>query len=214
MTDQPTRVLVLRHGQSEWNATGRWQGRADTALDDVGRAQAAAAAEVLGTFDSIWSSDLQRAMETAVIIAGRLGIGPVLVDGRLAETDVGPWQGLTLAEIEVDWPGFVADRRRPPEAEPLEDVVARVSSCLGDIAAQSPGGEVLVVSHAGVLRTMRAACGEEPQRVDNLAGAWFDVHPDGRLVAGAITPSLAETEVSAITRRPAAPSTFEGGDSL
>lgn len=213
MTSQPTRVLVLRHGQSEWNATGRWQGRADTALDDVGRAQAAAAAEVLGSFDSIWSSDLQRAMETAVIIAARLGIGPVLVDGRLAETDVGPWQGLTLTEIEVDWPGFVTARRRPPEAEPLEDVVVRVSECLADIAAQCPGGEVLVVSHAGVLRTMRAACGEEPQRVDNLAGAWFDVYPDGRLAAGAATSSLAGPDLAAAAGPHSVTSTFEN-DSL
>ncbi len=186
----PTRLLVLRHGQSEWNATGRWQGRADIALDATGRHQAHAAADVLGTFDSIWSSDLQRAMETAAIIAARLGIGPVLVDGRLAETDVGPWQGLTHAEIEAGWPGYVAGDRRPPEAEPLADVVARVSASLAGIAARCPGGEVLVISHAGVLRTMRAALGETPQRLANLAGAWFDVHGDGRLSAGEIVSTV------------------------
>lgn len=189
MTTQPTRVLVLRHGQSEWNASGRWQGRADTPLNEVGRAQAAVAADALGTFDAIWSSDLQRAMETALIIAGRLGIGPVMADGRLAETDVGPWQGLTSAEIEVSWPGFVAAGRRPPEAEPLDDVVTRASDCLVDIASWSAGGEVLVISHAGVLRTLRAALGEQPEHVGNLGGSWFAVHPAGRITPGAVVES-------------------------
>ena len=122
----PTSLLVIRHGQSEWNAVGRWQGRADVALDEAGRLQAAEAALALGTFDAIWSSDLQRAHLTASIIGEILGIGPVLVDPRLAETDVGPWQGLTQREVEEGWPGYLAARRRPLEARSI--VLGRIAS--------------------------------------------------------------------------------------
>ena len=90
-----TRLLVARHGQSEWNALGRWQGHADVPLSDDGMRQAADAGLALGTFDAVWASDLQRALLTAQIIAEIIGIGPVMIDARLRETDVGPWQGLT-----------------------------------------------------------------------------------------------------------------------
>jgi broad specificity phosphatase PhoE len=180
----PTRLLAIRHGESEWNVLGRWQGRADVELSDAGRRQAIEAAEVLGTFDGIWSSHLQRAAETAAIIAAELGVGPVVVDHRLGETDVGPWQGLTHAEIEDSWPGYLAEHRRPPEAEDLDDVTARVTASFVDIAATAPGSELLVVTHAGVLRTLCRALGEPPHRFPNLAGRWFDVHHDGRIAVG------------------------------
>jgi broad specificity phosphatase PhoE len=182
----PTRVLAIRHGESEWNVLGRWQGRADTALSDQGRRQAQAAAWVLGSFDGIWSSDLQRAAETAAIIAADLGVGPVMVDPRLGETHVGPWEGLTHEEIEAGWPGYISEHRRPPDAEPLADVAVRASASLVDIAATTPGGELLVVTHAGVLRTLCYSLGERPHRYPNLGGRWFDVHDDGRIAAGSI----------------------------
>src|SRR5687767_11323336 len=96
----PTRVLLVRHGQSEWNATGRWQGQADPPLTDLGRRQARSAAAALGTVDAVFASDLQRASETALIIAGELGVGPVVVDPDLRERDAGEWSGLTRVEIE------------------------------------------------------------------------------------------------------------------
>ncbi|MCU1398681.1 MAG: fructose-2,6-bisphosphatase, partial [Acidimicrobiales bacterium] len=71
----PTRLLVARHGQSEWNAAGRWQGQADVALSDEGMRQAAGAGLALGMFDAVWSSDLERASLTAAIIAEVIGIG-------------------------------------------------------------------------------------------------------------------------------------------
>jgi probable phosphoglycerate mutase len=131
----PTRLLVIRHGQSEWNAVGRWQGRADVALDQAGRLQAAEAALVLGTFDGVWASDLQRAQLTAMIIAEILGIGPVLTDARLSETDVGPWEGLTQREVEEGWPGFLAERRRPEGFEPYDEAAERMLVRATDLAA-------------------------------------------------------------------------------
>src|SRR3546814_7398309 len=74
------RVLLVRHGQSEWNATGRWQGQADPPLTDLGRAQAHHAARSLGVVDAIVASDLQRAADTALIISGALGVGPVVLE--------------------------------------------------------------------------------------------------------------------------------------
>jgi len=105
-TVQPvTRMLLARHGQSEWNALGRWQGQADPPLSELGRQQARAAADRLGTVDAIVSSDLERALATAAIIAEVLGVGPVLVEPRLRERSAGEWSGLTRDEIEADWPG-------------------------------------------------------------------------------------------------------------
>src|SRR3954449_978711 len=80
-----SRVLFVRHGQSEWNALGRWQGQADPPLSDLGRAQARAAAHSLGALDAIFASDLQRAAETAAIISAAIGVGPVLVEPDLRE---------------------------------------------------------------------------------------------------------------------------------
>lgn len=181
-----TRVLALRHGESEWNAVGRWQGQADPPLTDAGMLQAVAATEVLGTFDAVWASTLQRAAYTAAIIAEALGIGPVQVDPGLMENAFGPWQGLTIHEIEVGWPNYLAEHRRPEGAEQAEEVIDRALAALRRIAAEHPGGEVLVVTHAGLLRTLRRAMGSEDVRFPNLAGCWFDVHADGRVTPGEV----------------------------
>ena len=182
----PTRILALRHGETTWNAARRWQGQADTELSDVGRRQALLAAEQLGTFDGIWSSPLRRAAETAAIIAAVIGIGPVLVDDRLCETDVGPWEGLTFDEIEDGWPGQVAAGLRPDGAEDLGAVAARAAAAFVDIAATVDGGEVLVVTHAGLLRTLRRELGSEiGHRFPNLGGMWLTVE-DERITTGDI----------------------------
>ena len=180
----PTRLLVIRHGQSEWNAVGRWQGRADVAFDEAGRLQAAEAALALGTFDGVWASDLQRALLTAMIIAEILGIGPVQVDARLGETDVGPWEGLTQREVEEGWPGYLAERRRPEGFEPYDDAARRMVAALHDIAQQHLGGEVLVVSHGGVIRAARRLLDAPADRMPNLSGSWFTVDDNGQVHAG------------------------------
>jgi len=179
-----TRVIALRHGESEWNAVGRWQGQADPPLTDAGMLQAVAAAEVLGTFDAVWASTLQRAAYTAAIIAEALGIGPVQVDPGLMENAFGPWQGLTIQEIEAGWPNYLAEHRRPDGAEQAEEVAERALAALRRIATEHPGGEVLVVTHAGLLRTLRRSLGADDVRFTNLGGCWFHVHADGRVVPG------------------------------
>ena len=190
--DLLTRVLVLRHGQSEWNALRRWQGHADIDLDDEGVRQAVAAGTVLGTFDAVWASDLQRARHTAEIIAEAIGIGPVQIDPRLRETDVGPWEGLTHSEVESGWPGFLAAHRRPEGFEPYEEAASRMGAALRDIAAQQPGGEVLVVSHGGVIRALRRSLDAPDEHLPNLAGAWFACDTDGRLTATGMVAPLAD----------------------
>jgi broad specificity phosphatase PhoE len=180
----PTRVLALRHGESEWNALGRWQGQADPPLTETGLLQAVAAGQQLGTFDAVWASTLQRAAHTAAIIAESIGVGPVQLHPGLMEAGFGPWQGLTIDEIEAGWPGYLADHRRPVGAEEPEAVVARALDAFREIARATPGGEILVVAHAGLMRTVCRSLGEHDVRFPNLGGRWFFVHPDGRVVAG------------------------------
>ena len=150
-----TQLLLIRHGQSEWNALGRWQGRADPPLTDVGRLQAGEATRHLANFDAIVSSPLCRAYETAAILADGLAISPVLTDTDLMEREAGPWQGRTRAEIEDGWPGFLKDGRRPHGYEAGPTLVGRVRVALDRIAARVDDSTVLVVTHAGVIYALR-----------------------------------------------------------
>ena len=125
----------------------------------------------------MWSSDLQRAAETAGILATRLDAGPVVIDRRLRETDVGPWEGLTAVEIEAGWPGFLATGARPPGFEHEAELIDRTVSALEDVAAGADGRLPIVVSHAGVLRALRRHCGALDDHLPNLAGMWFSVAP-------------------------------------
>ena len=169
---------MLRHGQSEWNALGRWQGQADIELTDLGYEQASRAAQKLGMFDAIASSDLRRARITATYIAEGLGVGLLEADPRFRETDVGEWQGLTHDEIERDWPGYLKAHNRPPGFESDDSIVRRVTDALLDLATQFPGGEVLCVAHAGVIRVMRRAHRVSDDRISNLGGCEFLISPD------------------------------------
>ena len=177
------RILMVRHGQSEWNALGKWQGQEDPPLTELGVDQAMRAGQVLGAFDLIASSDLQRAALTASVIAEVIGIGPVHIDDRLRETFVGPWQGLTRKEIESQWPGWIKDGRRPTEAETETDVAIRAHAALLDLAAVIGTGEILVVSHGGTIRALRRHLGGDDERFGNLEGSWFTVKDD-RVIHG------------------------------
>lgn len=176
-----TRLLLVRHGESEWNAVGRWQGWADPDLSELGRRQAAVASRAVGAVDAIVSSDLARAHQTAEIIAGALGIGPVVADAALRERDAGPWTGMTRREIEDEWPGWIAEGKRPDGYEEDDSVLARVLPALRTLEAA--GHTVLVVTHGGVIGAVERDLGEPHARTPNLGGRVVDVD-GGRLRAG------------------------------
>ena len=174
-----TRALLTRHGQSEWNALGRWQGQADPPLTDLGRRQAHEAARSLGTVDGIWASDLRRSAETAVIIGDDMGVGPVVLDADLRERDAGEWTGLTRAEIERRYPGFLPDGRRPAGWESDDLLVERAQRALRRIADAVPEGDVLVITHAGVVFAIERHLGLDRTRLANVEGRWVTVAPEG-----------------------------------
>jgi len=180
------RILLIRHGQSEWNALGRWQGQADIALSDLGRAQARAASLALGTFDLIVSSTLQRAVETAAIISAELGVGPVIPIPELVERNVGEWSGSTREQIERAWPGYLHDRRRPPGYEVDELFWPRIQAGLGAVAelVVDPRGEALVVAHGGLIYHLEERNGFGHGRLENLGGLWLDVAANGEITIG------------------------------
>jgi probable phosphoglycerate mutase len=181
-----TRILLVRHGQSEWNALGRWQGQADPPLSDLGRHQARIASASVGVVDAVVASDLQRASETALIIAGEIGVGPVAIDPDWRERDAGEWSGMTRPEIEEQWPGYLStgpgfapsEERRPPSWEPDAALEARVRAAIGRVHELVPVGEALVVTHGGVVYCIEALLGSQSGRLANLAGRWIDVDGD------------------------------------
>src|SRR5918995_5242417 len=135
-------LVMLRHGQTEYNAGSRMQGQLDTDLSDLGREQAAAAAEVLAKRQplTIVSSDLRRALDTAVALGERSGL-PVLVDTRLRETHLGDWQGLTHLEVDAAAPGARLAWREnarwaPHGGESRVDVAARSLPLVNELLAE------------------------------------------------------------------------------
>lgn len=171
-----TRILLVRHGQSLWNAEGRWQGQADPPLSELGGSQAAEAATRVGIVDAIYASDLVRAHHTAEVIAAGIG-ADVAVDLRLRERHAGDWEGRTRAEIDDRWPGYLESGRRPPGYEADASVLARALEALEEIAG-AHAGDVLVVTHGGVVRTLeRHLGGDADGLIPNLGGRW--IHHDG-----------------------------------
>jgi probable phosphoglycerate mutase len=169
-----TRLLLVRHGESTWNADGRWQGQADPPLSELGEQQAADAAVHVVPVDAVWSSDLARARRTAEIIAGARGVD-VRVDPRLRERDAGEWQGHTRADIQELWPGYLESDRRPVGYEPDAELLVRVLSAIDEIGAAHDGGAVLVIVHGGVVRTLERHFGENLHGLlPNLGGRWLE----------------------------------------
>jgi broad specificity phosphatase PhoE len=163
-----TRLLLCRHGQSTWNASGRWQGQADPPLSDLGRLQAQHASRAVGTVDLVVASDLERARDTALIIAEAIGVGPVVIDPDLRERDAGEWSGLTRAEIEEQWPGYLDRGERPPGWEPQDTLNERAMRALDRVHAEYEGAEALVVTHGGVIYAIEEHHGTEWARIGNL----------------------------------------------
>lgn len=172
------RLVMLRHGQTVFNADSRMQGQLDTELSDLGRAQAAAVAEVLAKRQplAIVSSDLRRALDTAVVLGERSGL-PVQVDTRLRETHLGDWQGMTHVEVDTAAPGarlaWREDARWAPHGgESRVDVAARGIPLVAElVAAQEEWGAdasdrpVVLVAHGGLIAGLTAALLKLP--VDN-----------------------------------------------
>jgi len=154
-----TRLLLVRHGESTWNLTGRYQGRIDTELSDRGVEQAARAAACLShvAFDVVYSSPLRRAFHTALSIALAKGFD-VRIDDDLIEIDHGAWNGLLRDEVEKRYgPLFemwlqTPSRVRMPGGESLGDVAERVKRVLTRLAAAHPDSNVVVCSHDAVLK--------------------------------------------------------------
>jgi broad specificity phosphatase PhoE len=156
------RLVVVRHGQTDDNAAGIWQGHRDSPLSDVGRDQARRAAPALAAYrpQLVVSSDLRRAHDTAAEVGAAAGM-PVMLDPRLREVDVGQWQGMTSAEVRQRDPQLLAamgrgeDVRRGRTGETVAELADRVGAALRDIAAELDAGRVAVVVCHGVS----ARCG-------------------------------------------------------
>ncbi len=173
------KLLIVRHGQSEWNALGRWQGQADPPLTEVGENQAKKATNKLGLFDSIVASPLQRAKNTASIISEITGVGPVTTEVGLIERDAGPWQGLTRIEIEKGWPGFLDSGQRPDGYESNPDLLLRIFAVLRKISKSSRiSDSILIVSHAGIVHALENLHDQPSLKVPNLGGRWVEFVDD------------------------------------
>jgi broad specificity phosphatase PhoE len=169
-----TELLLVRHGETDWNAAGRLQGHTDRPLSDYGREQARRLAEELAgeAFDAIYASDLARARETAEIAGERLHL-PVALDPDLREKNWGTWEGLTSTErLDVELVG-----------ESTEEHQRRTLAALGRIAATHPRGRVLVVTHGGSIRRVQTeALGFALPVVENC-GRWACAWQNGAVVA-------------------------------
>jgi len=157
-TTQPTRICLVRHGETEWNAERRIQGQIDIGLNETGLRQAAAAGRWLKSAGimALYSSDLKRARTTAEAIGAALGLVPALLP-EMRERRYGVFEGLTYAEAQARFPeGYAAFEGRNADynfehGESLRDMYARVTGKLIEIAAAHPGQSVVIVLHGGVL---------------------------------------------------------------
>jgi broad specificity phosphatase PhoE len=176
---RPTRLLLLRHGQTELSVQNRFSGRGDLPLTDLGRRQADAAAKYLaerGGITAVVTSPLQRAYDTAAAAGTALGID-VVVDDDLVETDFGDWEGLTFFEAAERDPELHRRWLRdssvvPPRGESFDSVHDRVRRARDRIIADYGGVAVLVVSHVTPIKTMLRLA------LDGGAGILYRLHLD------------------------------------
>jgi broad specificity phosphatase PhoE len=184
-----TRLIVWRHGNTDWNGDNRVQGQIDTPLNDLGREQAAAAAPLLAALrpDAIVGSDLSRAADTAAALSALTGL-PVRTDPRLRERHYGLWQGLTMTEVAerfpVEYTPWRAGAQDPGcEIETLDDLGKRVGDALQEAADAVPGGTIVVATHGGAARQ---GCGHllgwSPEVVRTIGGLqnchWTELRHD------------------------------------
>ncbi|MFE7798824.1 histidine phosphatase family protein [Nocardia sp. NPDC057440] len=166
-------LILLRHGQTEWNASDRMQGQIDTDLTELGRRQAKEAARELVSRNAIAivSSDLRRAFDTASALAEHTTV-PVVTDVRLRETDLGDWEGLTHLDVDADYPGARVAWRldatyTPPGGESKLEVGARSLPVVQELFADRqdwPGRTIILVAHGGLIAALTAALLDLPPR--------------------------------------------------
>jgi broad specificity phosphatase PhoE len=166
-----TELLLVRHGETDWNAEGKLQGHTDRPLNDYGRRQAQALADRLAgeSIEAVYASDLSRARETAEILGAKLGL-PVLVDPDLREKNWGNWEGLTSDErLNVEFEGETREAHRD-----------RTLSAVQRIVERHPDGRIVVVTHGGSLRRIQAAVSGFALPVIENCAVWSLAHEDGR----------------------------------
>ena len=158
-----TEIIIIRHGETEWNKTGRFQGHSDVPLSAEGRAQAAALGKnlVVDHVDAIYASDLTRAMETAAPLAQRFGL-EVISDPLLRELNFGSWEGRNFNDVNAENPNamknFYTDPEQAdiPESEPFPEFQRRVAGRVREIVAHERGKRVVIVSHGASIRILLA----------------------------------------------------------
>jgi broad specificity phosphatase PhoE len=156
-----TTILLARHGETDWNREGRFQGWADPPLNATGRTQAVDLSVELMAEDlaAVYSSPLRRAYETAEVVAASRGLEPVTVDA-LREVDVGSWSGLTRAEIEQRFPDQYARwldyGQGWEDGETYDEMAERVVRALLELSEAHDGERILAVTHGGPMRAASA----------------------------------------------------------
>jgi broad specificity phosphatase PhoE len=153
-------LLLARHGETDWNRDHKWQGSTGPGLNDRGRRQAVELAGRLRSIDAVYSSDSERARETAAVVAAWHGLS-VRTDERLRELDFGEWEGLTRHEIDRLFDGAFTrwascEGPHPATVETDEALAARVLDALHEIAERHGDGRVLIVTSGGPIRAARA----------------------------------------------------------
>lgn len=159
-----TKLIFIRHGQTEWNVLGRYQGQTDVALSPLGveQAQKLAANFPVDKIEAVYASDLKRAMTTAKCVADRFRL-PVTPCKSLRELNFGDWEGLTYDEIVAKWPEALSnffqhpDILKIPNGESFPELRARALACVEKIVAKHPEETVAVVAHGAILRTILTA---------------------------------------------------------
>ncbi|TDB79055.1 bifunctional RNase H/acid phosphatase [Micromonospora sp. KC721] len=189
-----TRLILVRHGETEWTVQQRYAGRADVPLSDTGRAQARATAarvaQLAPSVAAVLSSPLSRCTATAEAIAVALGDLPVRRQDDWIECDFGDWDGRTFAEVREGWPGeldawLASTRIAPPGGESFVTVGARVAKAVAELGRAYPGETVVVVSHVSPIKlALRDALAANDAFLHRLyldaAGiSVFDMWPDG-----------------------------------
>lgn len=165
-----TTIVLIRHGETDWNVARRWQGSTDIPLNDTGRAQARMLARRLKAnrwpIDALYSSDLLRAAETAEIVGQRIGL-PVILDASWRERGLGIIEGLTRREISEKYPYMVLPRTfiEAPESEPYAILKSRIVKGLDVILERHEGQTIAVVSHSGTLRVLISTILELPEKI-------------------------------------------------